>query len=69
MPKIVRMPKLKEMPIHARESDRADRHGRFGWFMRGFAAAVLLFGFYVFFGGYYGVTATHDQAGTIIVGD
>jgi hypothetical protein len=68
MPKIVRMPKLKEVPIHAPGHDRAER-GYVGWFLRGFAAAVLLFGGYLALGGYLnGATAAHDEARTIIVG-
>jgi hypothetical protein len=69
MPKIVRMPKLKEVPIHAPDHDHAER-GHVGWFLRGFAAAVLLFGGCLFFGGYLnGATAAHDEARTIIVGE
>lgn len=69
MPKIVRMPKLKEVPIHAPDHDAADGRGHVGWFLRGFAAAVVLFGGYLFLGGYLnGPTVAHDEARTIIVG-
>jgi hypothetical protein len=70
MPKTVRMPKnLEELPIHHPEPGHVARHDHFGWFMRGFAAAALLFGAFLIYHGYFGsAVASHDDARTIIVG-
>ena len=69
MPKALRMPKLEEVPIHAADPDHAGRRGHIGWFLRGFAAAVLLFGGYLVYQGYFGsAVAGHDDTRTIIVG-
>ena len=66
MPKTVRMPKLKEVPIRTSQSGPAAGYGHVGWFLRGFAAALLLFGSYLFVGTYW--NGADDEARTIIVG-
>jgi len=70
MPKKLRMPKLTELPVQAADDGHRSRRGQMGWFMRGFAAASLLFVAALFFGGYFGsAVANHDDApGKIIVG-
>jgi hypothetical protein len=64
------MPKnLEEVPIRATDTDRIGRHGHFGWFISGFAAAALLFGAFLIYQGYFGsAVASQDEPRTIIVG-
>lgn len=69
MPNTVRMPKSEEIPIHRPDPDHAGRRGHIGWFLRGFAAAALLFGAFLVYQGHFGSAATsHDDTRTIIVG-
>jgi hypothetical protein len=70
MPKKLRMPKLTELPLQTADDGHASRGARMGWFMRGFAAAAILFVAALFFGGYFGsAVANHDGAPRkIIVG-
>ena len=69
MPKTVRMPKLEDVPTHTPEPARTARRGRIGWFVRGFAAAALLFGAFLVYQDYFSsAVAGHDDTRTIIVG-
>lgn len=69
MPKMVRMSKPEEVPIHTQDLGHAGRHGHIGWFLRGFAAAALLFGAFFIYQDYFSsAVASHDDARTIIVG-
>ena len=61
------MPEPEEIPI--RTQDHAGRKGHIGWFLRGFAAAALLFGAFVVYQDYFSsAVASHDDSRTIIVG-
>jgi len=69
MPKTVRMPKPEEVLIHTPGPDHAGRNSNIGWFLRGFAAAALLFGAFLVYQDYFSsAVAGHDDARTIIVG-
>ena len=64
------MPETKELPVHAPNPQNGRRRGRVRWFIRGFAAAALLFATFLFFDGYFGVFHPTDAEAsrTIIVG-
>ncbi|MGN6305741.1 MAG: hypothetical protein ACTHNH_13040 [Mesorhizobium sp.] len=67
MPKTVRMPEPEEVPIHTQEP--SGWRGHIGWFLRGFAAAALLFGAFLVYQDYSSsAVVSHDDTRTIIVG-
>lgn len=40
--------------------DQESRHGRTGWFMRGFVSALALAAIFLYFTGYFGSAETSD---------
>ena len=66
MPKKVKMPKLKLVPLDRTATSARRLH--FGWFVRGFVAAALVFGAYLAFTGFVGTARTSEAGKTIIEG-